>query len=322
MEKYYTIAETSALTGITRSRLRYIEARFPHSVNRLSFSEDGQFYAKNQLDTFKTIDSLISSNSPSLYSLMKDNSAIKSARFITIASGKGGVGKTSICVNLALLAAKTGFKTILIDGDCGMADAHALLGIRPKKDISALIEEESTVDDVIINTFYNLKFIAGGNGTFDLANLSQKNLIILENKFKALKQRFQFVLIDSPAGIGKTVLKWVGAGNELIVVTTPSPTALLDAYGLIKVSIEKGFISSAKVIVNMTTSKAQGEQTFQTLNQCSKKFLGFPLEYLGSVRRDPKVEQALLAKTPLALNENYNGAISNLNEISKNIFKI
>jgi DNA-binding transcriptional MerR regulator len=180
MNHYLTLREVTEKTGLPKSRLRYIEARFPVSINRRLFDSEGRFYSPNQLKTFRQIDRLLQNNNGSvLNELIQRNHAARRGRIITFTSGKGGVGKTSLSVNLSLLAQSRGFRTALLDGDLGMADAHALLGMRPSKNISNLFTEHIRLKEVMLETYGGLRFVPGCSGEFNIANLDDRCLNLL-----------------------------------------------------------------------------------------------------------------------------------------------
>ena len=245
---------------------------------------------------------------------------VRKAKILVFASGKGGVGKTSLSVNLALWGAHAGHNVLLIDGDLGMADAHALLGITPHANLSQLFSHEVPLKDIIIDTHYGLKFISGGSGLAEMASLSLRSLDYLNRLMEDLKNDFDWIILDAPAGIGASVMNWISASDELVLVTTPSSTALLDAYGLLKVSLEKGFGGTIRMIVNMVGSQAEGCNIFQSMNACSIKFLNQQLHYSGAVKKDLKFDRALLLKRPLILFEEKTRALDSINKIGHILF--
>lgn len=312
MNNFYTLNEISEKTGLASSRLKYIEARFPSMINRQLFNSDQKLYNPNSIEQFKNIENSIINNL---------NISNDSGKIIVFASGKGGVGKTSLSVNLTAISAKK-HKSILIDGDLGMANAHILLGLKPLKNISNLFSESLSINDIIINTKYDFDFISSGSGISELANLSVKNLNYLSDQFYLLKNKYKNIIIDCGAGIGKPVLNWVVSSDLFVVVTTPASTALLDVYGLIKVSLEKGYLGKILVIVNMVSSQLEGQKVFDNLNNCVKKFLNFELSFLGSIRKDLIFDKSLMATIPVILNNSssYSNVVNNLNLIADRLF--
>ena len=157
-----------------------------------------------------------------------------STRIIAITSGKGGVGKTNISVNMAIAYAQLGKKVILIDGDLGMANVNVLLNVVPQYNLMHVINKKKTMKEIILDTEFGIKFIAGANGFSKIANLNEEELKYFAKQFSAL-QNADIIIIDTGAGIANNVLQFVAAADEVYVVTTPEPTAITDAYGIIKI---------------------------------------------------------------------------------------
>ena len=145
-------------------------------------------------------------------------------RIIAITSGKGGVGKTNIAVNMAIAYAKVGKKVILIDGDLGMANVNVLLGVVPQYNLMQVINRQKTMKEIILDSEYGIKFIAGANGFSKIANLSKEELEYFAKEFASLSDA-DIIIIDTGAGISNNVLQFVAAADEVYVVTTPEPTS-------------------------------------------------------------------------------------------------
>ena len=155
-------------------------------------------------------------------------------RIIAITSGKGGVGKTNLAVNMSIAYAQLGKKVILIDGDLGMANVNVLLNIVPQYNLMQVINGQKKMSEIILDTEFGIKFIAGANGFSKIANLSVEELDNFAKEFSALSNA-DIIIIDTGAGIANNVLQFVAAADEVYVVTTPEPTAITDAYGIIKI---------------------------------------------------------------------------------------
>ena len=155
-------------------------------------------------------------------------------RIIAITSGKGGVGKTNFAVNMAIAYAQLGKKVILIDGDLGMANVNVLLNIVPHYNMMHVINKKKTMKEIVMDTEFGIKFIAGANGFSKIANLSVDELDYFATQFASLGNA-DIIIIDTGAGIANNVLQFVAAADEVFVVTTPEPTAITDAYGIIKI---------------------------------------------------------------------------------------
>ncbi|MBN2144391.1 MAG: AAA family ATPase [Candidatus Aureabacteria bacterium] len=313
-----TIEDVISRTGLEKSRLQYLEARFPFYINRRLFDPEGRFYSREHIKTFLHLDHVVSANCDLAETIENKNQ--KKGSLLVFASGKGGVGKTTLSVNLSLLAAQSGKKVVFIDGDLGMANAHVLLGMQPKQDMGHLISNGVPLDQIISTTHFNMKFIAGGGGIYELANLDSPRLDLLNDAINSLRLNADWVTIDSPAGIGKTVLSWIGASDELVVVTAPTPLAILDAYGLIKVAVQKGYHGRIHIIINSVISHSQGRDLFDQLSGCCWRFLKRDLIFLGAIRRDLFIERMLMARTPFVCSNEKNNTHRHLAEIAEKLF--
>ena len=156
------------------------------------------------------------------------------SRVITITSGKGGVGKSSIAVNLAIALSQLGKRVVILDADFGLANIEVMLGIRPAYNLADLMFRGKNLSDIITPVSENIGFISGGSGIQELANLSKDQIIYLIRKLVELDQTVDIIIIDTGAGIADSVLEFVAASSEVVLVATPEPTSITDAYALLK----------------------------------------------------------------------------------------
>ena len=223
----------------------------------------------------------------------------RNTRIIAITSGKGGVGKTNFAVNMAIAYAQLGKKVILIDGDLGMANVNVLLNIVPDYNMMHVINKKKTMKEIVMDTEFGIKFIAGANGFSKIANLSVDELDYFANQFATLGNA-DIIIIDTGAGIANNVLQFVAAADEVFVVTTPEPTAITDAYGIIKIITTEivDHTVDIKLIVNRVHSADEGKRISERIITIVGQFLGYKVEYLGFVYEDPVVQASVIRQKP------------------------
>lgn len=225
----------------------------------------------------------------------------KTAKIISVTSGKGGVGKTSLSVNLAAHLSKNNVKVLLIDADLGLSNVEIMLGVTPSYTLKDVIKNGRDIEDVIINGPYNLDFISGGNGFLELAELSEIEREEILIKIHKLEGLYDIIIIDTGAGISKNVTAFLTISDEIIVVTTSEPTALTDAYSIMKVISEEKLKQKIGLIINRVKTKSEFQQASNILISTAKKFLGEEIKSLGYVYEDPNVRKTTYKKTPFVI---------------------
>jgi len=223
-----------------------------------------------------------------------------SARAIAFTSGKGGVGKSNIAAATAILLAGYGKRVLLVDGDLGLANIDVLFGLRPRLTLQHVVQDGRTLDDVLIEGPGGIFVLPAGSGLQDLATLGQARLDELLAAFRALDSRMDYILFDTPAGISLTVTAFLDLSDRVVLITMPEPTALTDAYALIKVLWKRGRRGGISVLVNQA-DEAEGRAMFRGLSWVSEQFLDQQLDYLGYLPRDPLVAEAVRRQQPVAL---------------------
>ncbi|TVR57125.1 MAG: MinD/ParA family protein [Spirochaetaceae bacterium] len=241
----------------------------------------------------------------SLRELMKnkDGSERKSkTRIITIASGKGGVGKTNISTNIALAYARLGKRVILMDADLGLANVNVILGVIPKYNLYHLIRKQKTMREIIMDTNYGIQIVAGASGFAKIANLSEEERQSFIEELAELSSA-DVIIIDTSAGVSNNVLAFVAAADEAIIVTTPEPTAITDAYGIIKIIATEidNLGLGLKLIVNRVKSVTEGKKVAERVITIAGQFLNLKVDYLGYVYEDPSVGAAVLRQKPFSV---------------------
>lgn len=223
-------------------------------------------------------------------------------KVITIASGKGGVGKTNFTLNLALALAELGQKVLILDADLGLANIDVILGISPKYNLFHVINGDKDLSEIIVDGPKGIKVIPGGSGLFELADLKEWQLERFLVKLAELDNESDFLLIDTGAGISKTVLNFTLAADEIFIITTPEPTSLTDAYGLIKTLHNHKYVGDLQLVVNKAESKIEGELAAKKLQIVVKRFLkNCQLNILGYILDDKVVAASVKKQQPFIL---------------------
>lgn len=240
---------------------------------------------------------------------MKQVKPKTNARVITVTSGKGGVGKSNVSINLGIQLKKLGLRVIILDADFGLANIEVLFGAIPKYSLKDTIEGKRPLKEVITEGPLGVQFISGGTGVEGLANL---NKIQLENLLRGLSEldtMADVIIVDTGAGISDSVLEFVAAGSEVLLVTTPEPTSITDSYSLLKALHNyKGFFqenTQIKMVANRVSSEVEGRNLYTKLNMVTEKFIGLSLEYLGSVPMDEQVMYSVMKQSPVSINSPY-----------------
>ena len=204
----------------------------------------------------------------------------KIARTITVTSGKGGVGKTSLVANLAICLAQAGQRVIILDADLGLAN----------------------IDNIMVSGPYGIQIIAGGSGVMELADLEQDKAERLFNQLRFLEDKTDFLLIDTGAGISKSVISFCQAADQVVVITTTEPTSLVDAFGIIKVLSNKRPDAYVSALVNKADDLEEGTEIYNRLSKVAKEYLNdFEVHYLGCLKQDRNMHIAVRQQTPLML---------------------
>lgn len=221
---------------------------------------------------------------------------------ISIASGKGGTGKTVVTTNLAVLLARMGLKVILFDADLGLANAHLLLGVSPEHDIAKVISGEMKLGDVIVEGEAGVKLIPGGSGFSEFSDLDDGQIRRLMDQLKIHEDASDIMLVDLSAGISPQVMRFLNASHDVIIVTTPDVTAMLDAYATIKALAGINRKAETKIIVNCAKDRRESVETFKKIAEVASKHLGeIGASFLGWVPENWYVEDSVFKRHPVCL---------------------
>ncbi|RDV84688.1 MinD/ParA family protein [Ammonifex thiophilus] len=238
------------------------------------------------------------------------------SRVLAITSGKGGVGKTSLAVNLSILLARRGRRVILFDADLGLANAEVLLGVTPACTLFDYLYRGRRIEELISAGPGGVKFISGGSGVEELARLDERGRARLLALLPYLQEQADFLLVDTGAGIAEGVLGFVAAAEEVLLVLTPEPTSLTDAYALLKVLHRRKIHPRTFLVVNRAGGAKEAEQTSLRLRAACRRFLGWEPTYLGFLPEDRGMVQAAKEQKPLVLHFPFSPAARQLEKIA------
>ncbi len=224
-------------------------------------------------------------------------------RVIAITSGKGGVGKTNITSNLGIALASRGARVCIFDADTSLANINIVMGLTPRYTIEHLLSGEKTIDDLIIDGPKGVKIVPAASGIADCAQLDPGQRQRLIEALAELEARFDYLLIDTAAGIGDTVLSFVQSAQYVVLVISPEPTSLTDGFALIRMLRRRGCKRPVYVLVNMVLNYANSMEVFKRFEAAAKKYLHVNVHYLGYIPRDEAVSKAVSKQTPVILQE-------------------
>lgn len=237
----------------------------------------------------------------------KNQNNINAARVITITSGKGGVGKSNLAVNLAVQLRKKGQRVIILDADFGLANIEIMFGVVPKHNLSSLLFQGKSIRDIISKGPMDIGFISGGNGVLGLNNLTRDQIIYLVKNISELNELADVIIIDTGAGISDQVLEFVLASPEVILVTTPEPSSLTDSYSVLKALYRNpNFIqggTSIHVVANRAQSVEDGQMVYDKLKSVVEQFLNGSINYLGMIPQDSELENAVRQQKIVSIHE-------------------
>ncbi|WP_019119136.1 MinD/ParA family protein [Brevibacillus massiliensis] len=226
---------------------------------------------------------------------------MRRTRIVTITSGKGGVGKSNFTLNFALGLKAKGQKVMILDVDIGFANLDVLMGISPKHHLLDLLKPDKTVWDVVERGPDGLEFIAGGSGFTQLTQFDDADLSRFLGKISSLQGHVDTVLLDTGGGITNESLQFMLSADEVLLVTTPEPTAIMDAYAVIKMIHSYNPQMRIRMVINRVASEREGKQTADKLTLVARQFLGMEVETLGYIADDIRVAKAVKQQTPFFL---------------------
>jgi len=223
-------------------------------------------------------------------------------RIITITSGKGGVGKTNVSVNMALAYARLGKKVVVMDADLGLANVNIMLNMVPKFTLYDMIRKRKTMKEIMVETEYGISIVAGASGFSKVANLTDEERQSFIEELNTLSFA-DVIIIDTSAGVSSNVLDFIAAADDAVIITTPEPTAITDAYGIIKIIATEydNLDMELKLVVNRAKSAMEAKKVSDRMTHIAGQFLNLKVDYLGFIYDDPVVSQAVIRQKPFTV---------------------
>jgi len=244
-------------------------------------------------------------------------------RVISIASGKGGVGKSSISVNLAITMSRLGMRVLILDADFGLANVDVMLGITTRLDLSYFLRGEKTLHDIIQLGHERVRFISGGSGVSELINMQEDQLTSLLTKIVHIDEPIDLIIMDAGAGVSNTIMQVLLASSETIVVTTSEPTSVLDAYALVKTIVKHDATHPLHVLANKCENKTEAKNVLQAgfVNVCGKH-LGKNINPLGLISYNHEFTASIKRQIPITVSDPYGATAREIDVIARVILNM
>ena len=256
---------------------------------------------------------------------LRNQNFVDIARVITVTSGKGGVGKSNVSVNLAAKLSQAGKRVIIFDADFGLANVEVMFGVVPEYTLADMMYDGHTIKDIITRGPRDIDFISAGSSVDGLNNLTPEQIHFLVHKIDELNSMYDFIIIDTGAGISDQVMEFVASSSEIILVTTPEPTSITDSYSLLKALFKNpGFNpdkTTVQVIANKVHSAEDAQNVYDKLNSVVAQFLHGSLNYLGMIPQDATLEKAVRQQKTVSLYEPNSNSAKAFERLASNLLE-
>ncbi len=296
------LQQTAISTGLEPSHLQFIGSEFREFLTNPGAGTGEVSFDPGDFSVLQEIDERIFRRGESLESVRQ---TLRNRRpktlVVAVTSGKGGVGKTTVSVNLAVAFALRGKRVLLVDGDLGMANVHVFAGIQPRATLMDLLDGGRTLSEVVSPGPGGIDVVCGPSGISRAADLDPRRIEILGRELTQYGSHYDVLVLDTGAGISAQVLQFLAMADEIVVVATPNLASTLDAYGVLKVIHEKRLGGRLQILVNQADGEPQATAVLARLMGCARQFLQFSPSSLGFLPRDPMFEAANQSRRPLVL---------------------
>ena len=239
----------------------------------------------------------------------------KKAKVITVTSGKGGVGKSSFSLNLAIELKRRGKRVLLVDSDFGFSNIDIMLGVSTKHSLLEVINGKKDVMDIIEEGIEGVKFISGGSGVYDLVQMDGLQLNRLIQSFKRLDDIADIIIFDTGSGVSENILRMIYASHETILVTTPEPTSITDAYALVKIACQKKNKPNIRLVLNKAHNKKEADAAMDGFVKIVASYMNIHVDKLGHILRDGNMANSVKMQQPLLVSYPRSSAATNIKEI-------
>ncbi len=313
MKKYLSITELAIVTGLEESQLRFYESEYTDRLPEKVLRGNSLFFTPLAVSAFQNVHALHGgADMPPEAAVTQDGYA----RVIAVSSGKGGVGKSNLAMNLAIAFQKMGKMSLVLDADLGMANIHLLAGIQPRYSLHDFVDADLPISDLIADGPAGVGIVPGGSGILAMADSTAAQRRRMLSALEVMEQNAQVIVVDTAAGMGVGVRDFLKAADEIILVLTQDITSLADAYGLLKALHQEGCTRPVYSVINMAISLKQAAAVAVRFTECAARFLEVDVRNIGYIMRDSAVGAAIAARTPLNLFAPKSRASKNIHNIA------
>jgi len=251
----------------------------------------------------------------------KDFNKNKLAKLIAITSGKGGVGKTNFILNLAIAMSIRGKKVLLVDADMNLSNIDVLLGVYPEFTLANLLDDDITAEKLLLEGPRGIKILSASSGDFMIMQNQKKFQQALIQVYMDMRKEFDYILVDTGAGITDYTLDFLFPAEKIVVITTPDPTAITDAYAMIKILYFRAKNPNISLVINMVQTEEEAKNIYNKINLIVQHFLNKTVNYYGCILLDNNIKEAVREQVPLIIKRPRSTASANIHNIGITIMK-